>query len=178
VEGVNSSIIYLIYCNDFCKCHNASSHNTTKNFLKRKNQQKKDRCLFEIEALMVPTADWWLPTPISCTPSDPPGLPLSSWLHHPGLVNKTVQCFPFDWHLGNHDTQVLSRQLYWTSWSFSTHHSAQYRSFHSFPNVFLFLFFNFLQVHSPISFLSVNYFIACFYKIIGPNIVNFSYTLE
>jgi hypothetical protein len=94
------------------------------------------------------------------------------------VVNTTVQCFPFDWHLGNHDTQVLSRQLYWTSWSFSTHHSAQYRSFHSFPNVFLFLFFNFLQVHSPISFLSVNYFIACFYKIIGPNIVNFSYTLE
>jgi hypothetical protein len=26
VEGINSSMIYLIYCKNFCKCHNASPH--------------------------------------------------------------------------------------------------------------------------------------------------------
>jgi hypothetical protein len=24
MEGVNSTMIYLIYCKNFCKCHNAS----------------------------------------------------------------------------------------------------------------------------------------------------------
>jgi hypothetical protein len=28
--GVNSSMIYLIYCKNLCKCHNASLPNTTK----------------------------------------------------------------------------------------------------------------------------------------------------
>jgi hypothetical protein len=28
--GVNSSMIYLIYCKNFCKCHNAPSPSTTK----------------------------------------------------------------------------------------------------------------------------------------------------
>jgi predicted ATP-dependent endonuclease of OLD family len=29
VEGVNSSVIYLIYCNNFCKCHNVPLPSTT-----------------------------------------------------------------------------------------------------------------------------------------------------
>jgi hypothetical protein len=31
VEGVNSSIIHLIYCKNFCKCHNAPPPSTIKN---------------------------------------------------------------------------------------------------------------------------------------------------
>jgi hypothetical protein len=34
VEGVNSSMIYLMYCNNFCKCHNVPPPGTT---IKRKN---------------------------------------------------------------------------------------------------------------------------------------------
>jgi hypothetical protein len=30
VEGVNSSMIYLIYCKNFCKCHNVPQHNNKK----------------------------------------------------------------------------------------------------------------------------------------------------
>jgi hypothetical protein len=26
-EGVDSSMIYLIYCKNFCKCHNVLQHN-------------------------------------------------------------------------------------------------------------------------------------------------------
>jgi hypothetical protein len=29
VEGVNSSIVYLIYCKNFCKCHNVPPPSTT-----------------------------------------------------------------------------------------------------------------------------------------------------
>jgi hypothetical protein len=29
VEGVNSNMIYLIYCKNFCKCHNVSPPSTT-----------------------------------------------------------------------------------------------------------------------------------------------------
>jgi hypothetical protein len=29
VEGVNSNMIYLIYCNNFCKCHNVPPPRTT-----------------------------------------------------------------------------------------------------------------------------------------------------
>jgi hypothetical protein len=42
VEGVNSSMIYLIYCKNFCKCHNIFPSSTTINFKieKRKRQGK------------------------------------------------------------------------------------------------------------------------------------------
>jgi hypothetical protein len=29
VEGMNSIIIFLIFCKNFCKCHNVPSHSTT-----------------------------------------------------------------------------------------------------------------------------------------------------
>jgi hypothetical protein len=29
VEGVNSNMIYLIYCKNFCKCHNVPPSSTT-----------------------------------------------------------------------------------------------------------------------------------------------------
>jgi hypothetical protein len=34
VEEVNSSMIYLIHCKNFCKCFNVSPPSTTINFLK------------------------------------------------------------------------------------------------------------------------------------------------
>jgi hypothetical protein len=34
--GVNSSMIYLLYCRNISKCHNAPTHSTTiKNFFKK-----------------------------------------------------------------------------------------------------------------------------------------------
>jgi hypothetical protein len=39
VEGVNSSMLYLIYCKEFFKCHNVPSLSTTiKNSLCKKNK--------------------------------------------------------------------------------------------------------------------------------------------
>jgi hypothetical protein len=35
VEGVNLSMIYLIYCKNFCKCHNVPPSSTTIKELKR-----------------------------------------------------------------------------------------------------------------------------------------------
>jgi hypothetical protein len=40
VEGVNSSMIYLIYCKNFCKCHNVPSFNTTIKKLKIKKRKE------------------------------------------------------------------------------------------------------------------------------------------
>jgi hypothetical protein len=37
VEGVNSSIIYLLHCKNFCKCHNVTPPRTT-----RKKETLKD----------------------------------------------------------------------------------------------------------------------------------------
>jgi flavoprotein len=35
-EGVNSSMIYLIYCKSFCRCHNVCPTNT---IIKNKNEK-------------------------------------------------------------------------------------------------------------------------------------------
>jgi hypothetical protein len=36
IEGVNSCMIYLIYCKNFCKCHSVRTPSTTiKYFLKK-----------------------------------------------------------------------------------------------------------------------------------------------
>jgi hypothetical protein len=44
VEGVNSSVIYLIYCKNLGKCHNVppllTSHN---NKLRKKKERKKEK---------------------------------------------------------------------------------------------------------------------------------------
>jgi hypothetical protein len=37
VEGVNSSLIHLIYLKNFCKCHNVPQHNNT-NIKKKKKK--------------------------------------------------------------------------------------------------------------------------------------------
>jgi hypothetical protein len=39
VEGVNSSIVYLIHCKNLCKCHNVPLSRTT--IKKRKNFKMK-----------------------------------------------------------------------------------------------------------------------------------------
>jgi hypothetical protein len=41
-EGVNSSMIYSIYCKNFCGCHNVPSPNTT--VKKKKKKKKKKTC--------------------------------------------------------------------------------------------------------------------------------------
>jgi hypothetical protein len=40
VEGMNSNIMYLIYCKNFCKCHNVSLPNTT--IKERRKEGKKE----------------------------------------------------------------------------------------------------------------------------------------
>jgi hypothetical protein len=40
VEGVNSNMIYLIYCKKFCKCHNIPSPSTT---VKKKKKGKHEQ---------------------------------------------------------------------------------------------------------------------------------------
>jgi hypothetical protein len=36
MEGMNSSMIYLIYCKNFCKCHNVPPPSTIKKLKRRK----------------------------------------------------------------------------------------------------------------------------------------------
>jgi hypothetical protein len=45
VEGVNSSMIYFIYCKNFCKCHNVPPPSTT---IKKRKRKKKKRCLVRL----------------------------------------------------------------------------------------------------------------------------------
>jgi hypothetical protein len=40
VEGVNSSVIYLIYCKNFCECINVPPPSTT---IKKKRKEKKEQ---------------------------------------------------------------------------------------------------------------------------------------
>jgi hypothetical protein len=40
VEGVNSSMIHLIHCKNFCKCHSVPLPSTTI-FLKKRKKEKK-----------------------------------------------------------------------------------------------------------------------------------------
>jgi hypothetical protein len=35
VEGVNSSMIYVIYCKNLCKCHNVPTQHNNKIFFKK-----------------------------------------------------------------------------------------------------------------------------------------------
>jgi hypothetical protein len=37
MEKVNSSMIYLIYCKNFCKCCNVTQHNKKEKFFKKAN---------------------------------------------------------------------------------------------------------------------------------------------
>jgi hypothetical protein len=41
VEGVNSCVIYLIHCNNLCKCHNVPLPSTTLKRKKRKAPSEK-----------------------------------------------------------------------------------------------------------------------------------------
>jgi hypothetical protein len=43
MEGVNSNIIYLIYCKNFCKCHNVSPEQLKKEKKKRNKQTNKQK---------------------------------------------------------------------------------------------------------------------------------------
>jgi hypothetical protein len=36
MEGLNSTMIYLIYFTNFCKCHNVSTHNNKKRGKKKR----------------------------------------------------------------------------------------------------------------------------------------------
>jgi hypothetical protein len=43
IEGINSSMIYLIYCKNICKCHNVSptKKEKKKDFINPTNKKKK-----------------------------------------------------------------------------------------------------------------------------------------
>jgi hypothetical protein len=43
-RGVNSSMIYFIYCRNFCKCHNVLPPSTRKKEKKKKRKKEKDTC--------------------------------------------------------------------------------------------------------------------------------------
>jgi hypothetical protein len=45
IEGINSSMIYLIYCKNICKCHNVSptKKEKKKDFINPTNKKKKKR---------------------------------------------------------------------------------------------------------------------------------------
>jgi hypothetical protein len=40
MKGVNSSMTYLIYCKNNCKCHNVPPLNTTKNKKKKPEEEQ------------------------------------------------------------------------------------------------------------------------------------------
>jgi hypothetical protein len=41
--GVTSSLIYLIYCKNFCKCHNEPPPSTTKRKYKNKMKGRREK---------------------------------------------------------------------------------------------------------------------------------------
>jgi hypothetical protein len=45
MEGIKSSMIYLIYCRNFCKCHNVPPTTTIKNKNKKNKNRKKRICM-------------------------------------------------------------------------------------------------------------------------------------
>jgi hypothetical protein len=48
IQGMNSSMIYLIYCKYFCKCHNVPLPSTTINkYIKYKKQTKTTKVTFK-----------------------------------------------------------------------------------------------------------------------------------
>jgi hypothetical protein len=47
IEGVNSIMMYLIYCKNFCKCHNVSLAQQFKKIFLKKKKPRRKRCVPE-----------------------------------------------------------------------------------------------------------------------------------
>jgi hypothetical protein len=60
VEGVNSSIIYLIYCKNLCKCHNVPLPSTTiKEKILKNKANKQKLCLISVILLCKTTTPYF-----------------------------------------------------------------------------------------------------------------------
>jgi hypothetical protein len=57
MEGVNSSMIYLIYCKNLCKWHHVPPPNTTIKKKKKKRIQFEARCQWFIPEILVWVAE-------------------------------------------------------------------------------------------------------------------------
>jgi hypothetical protein len=57
VEGVNSSMIYLIHCKNFCKCHNVPQPSTT---IKEKMALIKRKDVYSVHRSRSPKVWCWL----------------------------------------------------------------------------------------------------------------------
>jgi hypothetical protein len=55
VEGVNSSMMYLIYCKNFCKCHNVPPPNTTIRKAKIRGKQTKFEVIINVRNVRMST---------------------------------------------------------------------------------------------------------------------------